>query len=68
MEIAWNTYPSTRTSSLLLFIAHVALLLGVYNGVPEDVTAKGNRVTMVDRKLDRHEQATHVMNRPVQPS
>jgi hypothetical protein len=35
IEYAWNTYPSTNTSSAVLLAAHVLLLVGVLFGFPE---------------------------------
>lgn len=37
IEYAWNTYPSTNRSSLVLLVSHLLLLLGVFFGYPTGI-------------------------------
>jgi hypothetical protein len=37
IEYAWNTYPSTNRSSLVLLVSHLLLLIGVFFGYPTGI-------------------------------
>ena len=37
IEYAWNTYPSTNRSSLILVASHLLLLIGVFFGYPTGI-------------------------------
>jgi hypothetical protein len=37
IEYAWNTYPSTNRSSLVLLASHLLLLIGVFFGYPTGI-------------------------------
>lgn len=37
IEYAWNTYPSTNRSSLILLTSHLLLLIGVFFGYPTGI-------------------------------
>jgi hypothetical protein len=40
IEYAWNTYPSTNRSSLVLFTSHLLLLIGVFFGYPTGISRR----------------------------
>ncbi|PWN33544.1 dolichyl-P-Man:Man(5)GlcNAc(2)-PP-dolichyl mannosyltransferase [Meira miltonrushii] len=38
IELAWNTYPSTKQSSMLLFVSHILILFGLWRSKQDDET------------------------------
>jgi hypothetical protein len=40
IEYAWDTYPSTNRSSLVLFASHLLLLTGVFFGYPTGISRR----------------------------
>lgn len=51
IESAWNTYPATKLSSLILLLAHLIMLAGLYASKADDAFADDFRVD--EKDLDR---------------
>ena len=43
IEYAWNVYPSTTRSSVVLCVSHVILLGGIWFGHAEGITSRADR-------------------------
>lgn len=69
IEIAWNTFPSTSTSSLLLLYSHLVLLLGLWRAKQDDSMMdqqrrdEGKVVEEIASKWDHPGKASKMSNK-----